>query len=71
MKKKHPDEKFYTQTEHPSFSPASTITVTYHSQDVIEEQLKKSGFSMLRKWNLDYKEPDESITTDVVLIFKK
>ena len=69
--KNHPDEKFYTQTEHPSFNPASTITVTYHSQDVIEEQLKKVGFSMLRKWNLDYKELDGSITTDVVLIFKK
>ena len=69
--KNHPDEKFYTQTEHPSFNPDSTITVTYHSQDVVEEQLKKAGFSMLRKWNLDYKEPDGSITTDVVMIFKK
>lgn len=69
--KNHPDENFYTQTEHPSFNPVSTITVTYYSQNVIEKQLKAKGFSMLRKWNLDYKEPDGSITTDVVLILKK
>lgn len=69
--KNHPDEKFYTQTEHPSFNSALTITVTYHSQNVIEEQLKEKGFSLLHKWNLDYKEPDGSVTTDVVLILKK
>lgn len=71
VNEKHKGKSSYTQDEHPSFNPNALITVTYHSQELIEEKLKKIGFQLLKKWNLDYKESDGSITTDVVLILKK
>lgn len=61
----------FTQNEHPSFSPDSTITVTYWQQDFVLAELEKLGFKLLKKWNLDYTESDGSITTDVVLVVQK
>lgn len=58
------------QKEHPSFNPEITLTVTYHPQKKIESILEDTGFSIIKKYNLDYKESDGSITTDVVLICK-
>lgn len=58
------------QKEHPSFNPEITITVTYHPQKKIETILENQGFNIIKKYNLDYKESDGSITTDIVLICK-
>ncbi len=57
-----------TQKEHPSFNPEITLTVTYHPQKRIESLLEKVGFTIIKRYNLDYKESDGSITTDDVLI---
>lgn len=67
----YPGEVSYSQNEHPSFNPDCTITVTYHNQEEILKYLQNEGFCLLKKWNLDYKEPDGSITTDVVMILRK
>lgn len=56
------------QKEHPSFNTEITLTVTYHPQKKIEAMLEKIGFTILNRYNLDYKEADGSSTTDVVLI---
>lgn len=68
---RHPGMKSYTQDEHPSFNPSAYITVTYHSQEVILRQLQETGFTLVKRWNLDYRESDGSITTDVVMILRK
>lgn len=61
----------YTRDESPSFSPHSTITVTYWNQDFVLNQLQNLGFCLRNKWNLDYKEMDGSVTTDVIMILQK
>lgn len=68
---RYPGKENYVQEEHPSFNPDVTIRVNYHSQDSIVKKLTSLGFELLKKWNLDYKEPDGSITTDVVLVFRR
>ena len=68
---RYPGKENYVQEEHPSFNPDVTIRVNYHSQDSIVKKLISLGFELLKKWNLDYKEPDGSITTDVVLVFRR
>ncbi len=68
---KYPGKDNYVQEEHPSFNPEVTIRVNYYSQETIVKKLTDLGFELLKKWNLNYKEADGSITTDVVLVLNR
>jgi len=57
--------------EKPSFNPGVEVYIYYHMKKSIELVLEKYGFRMQKQWQLDYKESDGSITTDIVIIAQK
>lgn len=57
--------------EKPSFNPNVDIYIYYHKKKTIEMLLEKYGFTIQKQWQLDYKESDESITTDIIIVAKK
>ncbi len=57
--------------EKPSFNKDEQFYIYYHEENEIIHELQKIGFSILKKWEIDYKEADDSITTDVVIVSKR
>jgi len=57
--------------EKPSFNKEAEILFYYHKEESVITILNDVGFSILKKWNLEYLENDGSVTTDLVIICKK
>lgn len=54
-----------------SFSGDSEIYFNYHRQTDLQEAFEKSGFKVLKLDRQDYKEPDGSVTVDLMFIAEK
>ena len=57
--------------ETPSFNQNVEFFLYYHSWDVISDMIKKIGFTVIKKWEIDYNESDGRVTRDIVVIAQK
>ncbi len=57
--------------EIPSFDINAALYIYYHQLHEIIAMLKNTGFTVIKKWQLDYIETDGSKTQDIVLICTK
>lgn len=57
--------------ETPSFYPGAEMYIYHHDKNLILKYLDDIGFSVERKWVLDYQEGNGEITKDVVIICRK
>lgn len=57
--------------ETPSFNKEVELYIYYHLRAEVEEELSILGLHLEKSWELDYKESDGSVTTDVVLVLRK
>jgi len=60
-----------SQAETISFGGDEKILIHYHSKEKIVDHFSNNGFKMVDYKELDYKEPDGSITIDMVIVFEK
>jgi predicted TPR repeat methyltransferase len=54
--------------EKPSFNQSVQLYIYYHKQQRINELLIKNGFTILNQWQIEYKEIDGTITTDIIMV---
>lgn len=57
--------------EKTSFTGNDELYIYYHSRDTVIEILAENGLSLLSTFEVDYQEPDGSITQEVVMIGRK
>ena len=57
--------------EKPSFNKNIKIYLYYHKKEKIIDLLRKTGFSILKTWKIDYLEENGNITDDIIIISQK
>jgi ubiquinone/menaquinone biosynthesis C-methylase UbiE len=57
--------------ESTSFNPKENFYLFYHRTEAISNLLEASGFTIIKSWDLDYREPNGSVTTDSILLCRK
>jgi ubiquinone/menaquinone biosynthesis C-methylase UbiE len=58
-----------TKTETTSFTGNDTLDIVYHTKESILDELKKHNFSLITYNELNYTEPDGSISIDMIFMF--